>query len=399
MADIGAELQEIIRKRFMKAVNHDTIAQKYQWQIMSGTATMEQAQKYAARVGELLAEAISGELSAEVLPNGVLTEDIAGNILRWLLADDYDLVTDASAKTMESLNRAAGLHMKAVKPPINSDRVEGLIKKASSYDDLDKAKKALQDPVVNFSQNVCDRLVEENVNAHFKAGLSPKITRKAVGGCCKWCSSLEGTYDYPVPREIYRRHENCRCLVLYDPGDGKVQNAHTKKVYEDAKTAERESRIERAKEIEAQQNAMYHRRIGKRNREVIDQPTYNRLTRDYLRRGGTIERGPRAEEWLNRSGNGASYIMGGNHTFFREDATISEVLEEMYHAKQDRIGKFNNYPKDEIKLRREIEAQHYVMSLQKKYKIPELEMEELRTNLADYERDLEELLRRKHENS
>ena len=91
--------------------------------------------------------------------------------------------------------------------------------------------------------------------------------------------------------------------------------------------------------------------------------------------------------------------MGGNHTFFREDATISEVLEEMYHAKQDRIGKFNNYPKDEIKLRREIEAQHYVMSLQKKYKIPELEMEELRTNLADYERDLEELLRRKHENS
>ena len=255
MADIGAELQEIIRKRFMKAVNHDTIAQKYQWQIMSGTATMEQAQKYAARVGELLAEAISGELSAEVLPNGVLTEDIAGNILRWLLADDYDLVTDASAKTMESLNRDAGLHMKAVKPPINSDRVEGLIKKASSYDDLDKAKKALQDPVVNFSQNVCDRLVEENVNAHFKAGLSPKITRKAVGGCCKWCSSLEGSYDYPVPRENYSRHENCRCLVLYDPGDGKVQNAHTKKVYEDARTAERDARIERTEhEIEQQKS-------------------------------------------------------------------------------------------------------------------------------------------------
>ena len=50
MADIGAELQEIIRKRFMKAVNHDTIAQKYQWQILSGTATFEQAEKYAPRL-------------------------------------------------------------------------------------------------------------------------------------------------------------------------------------------------------------------------------------------------------------------------------------------------------------------------------------------------------------
>lgn len=394
MADIGAELRETIRKHFMKALNHDTIAQKYQWQILSGTATMEQAQKYAARVGELLASTISGELSADVLPDGVMTKDIADSILRWLLADDYEMVTDAAAKTMESLNRAAGLHMKAVRPPINQDRIDGLIEKAASYDSFEKAAWVFKEPVVNFSQNVCDRVIEENVNAHFKAGLSPKITRTAVGGCCEWCSRLEGKYDYPVPREVYRRHENCRCLILYDPGDGKVQNAHTKKVYEDAKTAERESRVERTKELEEQQNAMYHRRLGKRNREVIDKPTYNKLTRDYIQRGGTIVRGQEAEKWLNNSGHGASYFIGGNLTFFREDATVSEVLEEMYHARQDRLGMFSNYPYEEMRLRREIDAQHYVMRLQKRYKIPELEMEELRTNLADYERELKELLRK-----
>lgn len=251
MADVGAELQEFIRKHFMKALNHDTIAQKYQWQILSGTATMEQAQRYAARVGELLASAISGELSADVLPDGVMTKDIADSILRWLLADDYELVTDAAAKTMESLNRAAGLHMKAVRPPINQDRIDGLIEKAASYDSFEKAAWVFKEPVVNFSQNVCDRVIEENVNAHFKAGLSPKITRTAVGGCCKWCSSLDGKYDYPAPREVYRRHENCRCLVLYDPGDGKVQNAHTKKQYESSRDAEQEAKAEaRKKKLE-----------------------------------------------------------------------------------------------------------------------------------------------------
>ena len=48
---------------------------------------------------------------------------------------------------------------------------------------------------------------------------------------CKRCSSLAGVYEYPdVPEDVYRRHENCRCTVEYDPGDGKkLQNVHTKK--------------------------------------------------------------------------------------------------------------------------------------------------------------------------
>ncbi len=119
--------------------------------------------------------------------------------------------------------------MKALRPPAETDRIDGLIGKAASYDSFDKAAWTLRDPVINFSQHTCNRLIEENAGAHFRAGLSPKITREAVAGCCKWCSRLDGKYDYPVPREIYRRHENCRCLVLYDPGNGKVQNAHTKK--------------------------------------------------------------------------------------------------------------------------------------------------------------------------
>lgn len=258
------QLLERIRKSFTGQLNQDKIAQKFQWKIMSKTADLGEAEKYAARVGELLAEAIGKELTTDVLPGGMLTREAADHILRWLLSDDYNLITEATAQTMEALNQAAGLRMKAVRPAIEADRVSGLIDKALSYDSFEDAKWVFQEPVINFSQHVADRMIEENVEAHYQAGLSPKITRIAVGNCCKWCAALAGKYDYPVPREVYRRHENCRCLVLYDPGDGKIQNAHTKKVYDDAREAERESRKERTGEI--------LRKSAEKRREHLLQP-------------------------------------------------------------------------------------------------------------------------------
>ena len=260
MADIGAELLEAVRKRFTRSLSSDRMATELLERIRSGKTSFADAENYAYRVGKLLAEALGGEISADVLPDGVMTREIAEAILGPMLRQDYELVTDAAAETMEALNSAAGLHMRSARPPISQDRVEGLIEKASSYDSYEKAAWVFQEPVENFSQHVCDRVIEENVNAHFKAGLSPKITRTAVGGCCKWCSSLDGKYDYPAPREVYRRHENCRCLVLYDPGDGKVQNAHTKKQYDSIIDAEQEAKAEaRKKKLEkwAKDEAMY----------------------------------------------------------------------------------------------------------------------------------------------
>lgn len=255
---------EELRKRFTRKLNHDTIAQKYQRQILNGTASFEEAEKYAARAGELLADVLEDGITPDILQNGVLTEETAEKIFGTMLRDDHEAVTEAAAKVMEDLNRKAGMQMNAIRPAVETDRISGLAEKAASYEKLEDAMWLFREPVINFSQHTADRLIEENVDAHFKAGLSPRITRKATGGCCKWCASLSGKYDYPVPREIYRRHENCRCLVLYDPGDGKVQNAHTKKQYDSIEEAERESRIERAEEIE--------RRNASKKREKLLEP-------------------------------------------------------------------------------------------------------------------------------
>lgn len=143
---------------------------------------------------------------------------------------------------------------------------------------------------------------------------------------------------------------------------------------------------------------MYRRKIGSRGREVIDKPTYSKLTKKFVRTGGVIIRGEEAKRHLDNIGKGASYCRGGYYAYIRDDATISEVLEEMYHAQQDRNGMFNEYPEDEIQIRREIDAQHYLISMEKRYKIPVEEQQETRQSLNEYEEDLKALLSWKNKN-
>ena len=57
----------------------------------------------------------------------------------------------------------------------------------------------------------------------------------------------------------------------------------------------------------------------------------------------------------------------------------------MYHAKQDRLNMFGSVVDKEVYLRREIDAQKYMLSVADKYKIPIEEIETIRKNLEYYE--------------
>lgn len=127
------------------------------------------------------------------------------------------------------------------------------------------------------------------------------------------------------------------------------------------------------------------RRVGANGQEIIDKPTYNKLTKDFIRRGGIIIRGEDADRHLKASGAYASYIAGANIAFIMDDATISDVLEEMYHAEQDRRNLYGNILSDETLLMREIDAQKHLIAVAEKYKIPEQEQKVTQENLKYYE--------------
>lgn len=109
-----------------------------------------------------------------------------------------------------------------------------------------KIYEILRRSLTNITQNYIDEYIEQNAQFRAKAGLKEKIIRSTSGKCCKWCDQLAGAYNYPAPREVYQRHDNCDCTVTYTSEKG-AQDVHTKKML---RTEETKERIERLKETQ-----------------------------------------------------------------------------------------------------------------------------------------------------
>ena len=90
----------------------------------------------------------------------------------------------------------------------------------------------------NITHAMADDYMKANAEFRSKAGIDTYIERRDDGKCCPWCSGLAGRYRYPnqVPRDVFRRHDNCGCLVSYVTPGGMRQNVHSKRwVNEQAK--------------------------------------------------------------------------------------------------------------------------------------------------------------------
>lgn len=90
-----------------------------------------------------------------------------------------------------------------------------------------KIYEILRRSLTNIAQNYIDEYVEQNAEFRAKAGLKAKVIRSTNGKCCKWCDRLAGVYNYPAPREVYQRHDNCDCTVTYVSEKG-ARDVHTK---------------------------------------------------------------------------------------------------------------------------------------------------------------------------
>ena len=247
MEDIAPKLLEEIQRDFEEKVKKNNTLKRITAKIEKGTATYADADEYAVEVGKILAEVYKRHLSSDILPDGKLYFNIAECVLTKPMERAYEMIDEAARKTQEGLNKAAGIGIAAISTPINRSRIIGIVEIVSAAENFDDVAHMLQEPVINFAQSIISDNVKNNVEFQGKAGLSPTIERIVRGDCCDWCSQLAGKYKYPkVPRDVYRRHRFCRCLVIYDPGDGSKENVHTKRqLTEEEKTA-----VERRKQFD-----------------------------------------------------------------------------------------------------------------------------------------------------
>lgn len=198
--------------------------------VKEGAATFAEAQQYSLEVSRLIGVAYEKHISSAVLPDGRMYYDIASRLIPDTLDENYKAVSDYAVEVLKKLNENARIGLKAKAAEKDADRINGLVNLASSAEQYDDVSEKLLTAFENFSQSIVDKTIQTNADLHYRAGLTPKIIRKSERKCCEWCANLAGEYDYPtdMPDDVFRRHENCRCTVEYDPGSGKRQNVHTK---------------------------------------------------------------------------------------------------------------------------------------------------------------------------
>ena len=212
----------------------------------SGEATYADVERLASLTGRSTGKVLADALVQNAV-DGKVTEDVARAILSKPLEDNYNRIAEACRLAQEALNRKAGLGLNAVRPNLPRGRIDGIITETAGKEDVNSFAGTLVQQVENLSLSTVDDSVRENAAAHSRAGLRPKIRRIADSDCCDWCSTLEGTYDYAevsdTGNDVFRRHANCRCQVIYDPADGKRwQDAHSKRLLSADERAKIEAR-------------------------------------------------------------------------------------------------------------------------------------------------------------
>ena len=233
--DIVPELLDKIKEDFFKAAESNAQLERLLLLLQNGEATFLDAHEFSTILGKLIAKSLKDNISSAVLPEGKMHYNIAERILNDILGTNHNMVSSYSDRVQNILNQKADIFLNSIKPKINQDRIDGMINRLSYEEKFDDVAWMLDEPVVNFSNNVVDKFIKANAEFQYKAGLSAKIIRTSTGNCCEWCDAIAGTYTYPnVPQDLYRRHKNCDCVVEYFPAKGsenygKLQNSHTKK--------------------------------------------------------------------------------------------------------------------------------------------------------------------------
>lgn len=232
--------------------------------IKNKNASYRDANEFAIEVGECL-EGAFATISAKDLPDGRMYYNIAERILNTTMRNNYYIISEVTEQVQKALNERANIGIKAIKPELNQSRIESIINKIANTKNYEDVAWLLESPMVNFSLSIVDDAVRANVEFQYKVGLNPRIVRTATSNCCEWCKLVAGVYDYEKVmnkgNDVFRRHNNCRCIVEYDPRDGRYQNVHTKQWRERDAVEAREHRIEKAKEfLEKKKTATQARR-------------------------------------------------------------------------------------------------------------------------------------------
>lgn len=194
--------------------------------IESGRGTFSDTFRYTDKSADLLGDLFYG--SVLDMPD---EERITSCVE--LLRDRHKDINGLFDIAQRSLDKKAGLSIAPQHVPFDEERAKQI---GTSLTDKTVPETTIQrrakSATANATRSMHDDCIEANAKFRAKAGLQCYITRTTDGSCCKWCTQMAGRYEYgSEPKSVYRRHDNCGCMVTYENGR-KRQNVWSKKTWE-----------------------------------------------------------------------------------------------------------------------------------------------------------------------
>ena len=213
--DVSQDILNAVIKDFEKKYKSSKAINKLILKIDNGTASHMDSYQFAQKVSDFLNYAIKKNMTEGTLPNGKLYYHIAESVLTPLLKNNHALVTNYAKDVQTMLNKKDDIPFKGRVAKCNADRIEGICSEFSRADKFESTQAELADTIENYSLSSVDDTIKENARFLNNLGYHEVVERKADNGACKWCRSIEGTYDYSsdMDNTIFKRHKRCKCTV------------------------------------------------------------------------------------------------------------------------------------------------------------------------------------------
>lgn len=337
--DIVPSLLEAIQSQFDEEVKANQTIKAILKKQKQGAADYTDSLSFAKELGIALKNAIKNNISEDILPDGKMYYNIAQRILEPTIKNNFDIIADQCEKTQNILNKKAKIGLQSAKIDYNEEKTRSIINYISNAESYSQREKSFLSAIVTNAKSVVDDAVRENADFHYKTGLSPKIIRTTVGKTCKWCQTMAGVYDYSkvsnTGNDVFRRHANCDCTVVYDPGNGSktVQNVWNKKIEYKPNKEEIEKRVEKSNKEEKMSEARKQLlKLNVKHNPVIDyriQPSEEKIIHDLS--GGDLTKGSCSSLAFAYIGNKSGYQVldfrgGQSRSYFSGALGIEKIL-------------------------------------------------------------------------
>lgn len=213
--DVSSSILNAVVKDFEKKYKSSKAVNNLILKIEKGTASHTDSYRFAQKVSDFLNYAIKKNMTSDTLPNGKLYYHIAESVLTPLLKNNHALITNYAKDVQSMMNKKDDIPFKGRTAKCNIDRIEGICSEYSRSDLFDETQQELADTIENYSLSSVDDTIKENARFLNNIGYYEVVERRADNSACKWCRSLEGTYDYSpnMDNTVFKRHKRCRCII------------------------------------------------------------------------------------------------------------------------------------------------------------------------------------------